>query len=190
MCGLTEQNGVVAVFGPNAPYTSEVVASICNDLGLPHFTAYWKTPENSGNPNHKFTRNLFPETDTLARALGDVVMNYGWTGFAVIYDSIDSLTRLQYVLQLRLKVSVYRLPTDYDYKPILKEIAKSGETRIIIDCSIENTMEVLRKASEVNLKEEYVVTVLIDYITTLHMQNVATKYTVQDIILNLLFRVT
>lgn len=157
MCELTEQNGVAAVFGTNTPYTSEVVASVCSDLGLPHFTAYWQTPENSGNPNNKFTRNLFPSTDALARALGDVVMNYGWTGFAVIYDSIDSLTRLQYVLQLRLKVAVYRLPTDSDFKPILKEIAKSGESRIIIDCSIENTMEVLRKASEVNLKEEYVV---------------------------------
>lgn len=100
---------------------------------------------------------MFPDTETLARAVGDVVMNYGWTGFALIYDSIDSLTRLQYVLQLRLKVTVYRLPTDFDFRPVLKEIAKSGETRIIIDCSIENTIEVLRTASGLNLKEEYVV---------------------------------
>lgn len=156
MCELTEQNGIAAVFGPNKPYISEVVASVCNDLGLPHFTAYWQAPENSGNPNHRLTRNMYPDTDAMARALGDVVMNYGWTGFALIYDSIDSLTRLQYVLQLRLKVAVYRLP-ESDFKPILKEIAKSGETRIIIDCSIENTMEVLLKATELNLKEEYVV---------------------------------
>lgn len=157
VCGLTEQNGVIAVFGTNRPYSSEVVASICNNLGLPHITAYWQKPENVGNPNHKFTRNFFPETHTLARALGDVIVNYGWTGFALIYDSVDSLTRLQYILQLRLKVSVYRLPIGSDFKPILKEISKSGESRIIIDCGIENTLEVLRVASEVNLKEEYVV---------------------------------
>lgn len=142
------------------PFPAEIVASICNDLGIPHFVALWQPPENGGNPNKKFTRNLFPMSDKYGRAVSAFVHNYGWTGFAIVYDSLDSLTRLQYVLQLGAKANVYRLPTDSnDYKPILKEISRSGETRIIIDCSYENTVEVLRVAAEVNLKEEYVVSV-------------------------------
>lgn len=137
---------------------TETVASICNDLNIPHFIALWQSPETSGNPYRQFTRNLFPDSDKFARAIRDVVANYGWTGFVIIYDSLDSLARLHYVLQLNAKVNIYRLPKDSDdFKPIMKEISRSGETRIIIDCSIKNTIEVLRIADDVNLKEEYVV---------------------------------
>lgn len=137
------------------------MATICNDLGIPHFTSVWQISESGGNPHKKFTRNMFPMADKYARAIGSFVHNYGWNSFAIVYDSSDGLARLQYILQLGAKAKVYRLPADSeDFKPVLKEISRSGETRIIIDCKYKNIIKVLQIASEVNLKEEYVVSII------------------------------
>lgn len=96
--------------------------------------------------------------DKYARAIAIFVNNYGWNEFSIIYDSSDSIARLQYVLQLGLKVNVYRLPKySLDYKPILKEISRIGHNRIILDCKCENIETILTFAAEVNLKFDYVV---------------------------------
>lgn len=53
-------------------------------------------------------------------------------------------------------VTIRQLPvgTD-DYQPLLKDIKNSLETRIIIDCSPEKVMELLKQAILVDMLEEY-----------------------------------
>lgn len=53
-------------------------------------------------------------------------------------------------------VTIRQLPagTD-DFLPLLKEIKISTENRIIIDCTPEKVMELLKQATVVNMMEDY-----------------------------------
>ena len=46
------------------------------------------------------------------------------------------------------------LTTD-DYRPLLKEIKKSGETRIVLDCDFDKVQDILRQADEIGLINDY-----------------------------------
>lgn len=135
------------------------MAAICNQLEIPHFVAVWQPPETVTNEYHKFTLNLFPRASTYSGALRDIVVNYGWKGFTVLYENNDSLVRLHDVLQIHdpksKAVIVRRIPSDFRYKELLKRIVKSGETRFIIDSSPGITQEILRQGNSVRLLGEY-----------------------------------
>lgn len=161
MCELVE-SGAVAIVGPKSIYISDVVASLCNELNIPHLVNYHRTRQISKNPYHKYTRNVFPDAALLAKSLVDVITSYGWQSFAIIYDSDESLIRLNGVLQMfsfgYKAVNIYKFPKNKDdIKIILKEISKSFENRIIVDCSLENIAEIIRKGTEVNVMTEYMV---------------------------------
>lgn len=155
------ESGAVAIVGPKSAYISDVVASICNELNIPHLVSYHRTPEINKNPYHKFTRNIFPDTTLLSKALVDVVRNYDWKKFAIIYDSDESLIRLDGVLQMfptgYRAVTVYKFPGKSNIKLMLKEISKSLENRIIVDCSIENIAEIIKQGMDVKMMTEYMV---------------------------------
>lgn len=92
----------------------------------------------------------------------DVVKNFGWTRFAIIYDSDESLIRLNGVLQLFpigfKSVNIYKFPKSKDIvKIIFKEISRNFENRVIIDCSLENTAEIVKQGAEMNMMTEYMV---------------------------------
>lgn len=122
--------------------------------------AHWEPPEVIVNkPNREFTRNFFPSANLLSRALGEIIVDYDWKAFTIIYEGRDSLIRLHDVLQIHgpsdNPVTVRELPQDNDYKPLLKEVAISGETRILLDCSPEKIVEIVRQAIGVKMMEEY-----------------------------------
>lgn len=154
-------SGAVAIFGPKSIYVSDVVASICNELNVPHLVSYHRTPEISKNPFHKFTRNIYPDTSLLSDALVDVVRNYEWKKFAIIYDSDESLIRLNGILQMFQSgykaVTVYKFPGKNRIKHMLKEIAKTMENRLIVDCSIENIAEIVKQGLDVRMMDVYLV---------------------------------
>lgn len=136
-----------------------VVAAICSQLQIPHFVAVWQPPETYTNEYHKFTRNLFPRANTYSGALRDIIFNYGWKGFTVLYENNDSLVRLHDVLQIHepksKAVIIRRIPADFQYKELLKTFVKSGETRFIIDGSPGITIEILRQGNSIGLLGEY-----------------------------------
>lgn len=71
-----------------------------------------------------------------------------------------ALERLVEILQMHdpedTPVTIRQLPTDTnDYLPLLKEIKISTENRIIIDCTPEIVMELLRQATLVKMLEDY-----------------------------------
>lgn len=67
--------------------------------------------------------------------------------------------RLQDILQINgpdsPPIVVRKLEDNSDYRPVLKEIQKFGETHIIIDCHISKILEIFRQANEVKMMEEY-----------------------------------
>ena len=152
----------MAIVGPKSIYVSHIVASLCNELNIPHIVTYHRTREISKNPYHKYTRNIFPDSTLLSKSLVDVVKHYGWERFAIIYDSDESLIRLNGVLQMfpigYKSVNIYKFPKNKDdIKIILKKISKNFENRVIIDCNLENIAEIFRKGNDVNVMTEYMV---------------------------------
>lgn len=74
--------------------------------------------------------------------------------------SFIALERLVEILQMHdpedTPVTIRQLPTDTnDYLPLLKEIKTSTENRIIIDCTPEITMELLKQAISVDMLDDY-----------------------------------
>lgn len=159
VCELISE-GVAAIFGPNAMKTSGIVAAICNEVGIPHFTAHW-IPDMPAikRPFHSYTRNLFPNPDHFSRALADLITDNDWKTFTIIYEDDYSLMRLQNILQLHgprdSPIVLRQLSDDGDYKPMLKEIASLGETRIVLDCAIDKVLDVLDQAFVVKMLGEY-----------------------------------
>lgn len=67
--------------------------------------------------------------------------------------------RLQDIIQINgpddSPITVRKMDDNADFRPLLKEIQKSGETHIIMDCHISKIMELFRQANDVNMMEEY-----------------------------------
>lgn len=77
----------------------------------------------------------------------------------VIIFCFVGLERLQDVLQINepndYPVTVRQLGPDDNYQPLLKQIEMAGENHIILDCSPEKVMNILKQAIGVKMMEEY-----------------------------------
>ena len=79
----------------------------------------------------------------------------------VIYENEESLVRLQELLKFprrhdSVKMTLRQLdPMSDDYRPMLKEIKKSPDTNIVLDCAFEKIENVLRQADEIGLVNDY-----------------------------------
>lgn len=154
--------GIAAIFeSSNAQFKQTgIVASLANEFGVPHFMGHW-TPElpEYKRPFRQFTRNFFPSPGAFSRALADLIEDYGWNSFTVIYEDNYGLMRLHDVLQYHDTgngpIMVRQIDENEDQMPMLKEIAKYGETRIILECSLDRVVSILMQAKKVKLLEEY-----------------------------------
>lgn len=156
-------------------------------MEIPHFTAIWQPIDsetdndnnlNSNNENKDesigpipiFTRNLFPNSKKYSQAVYEIVKSFQWKKFAIIYDSDDSLVRLQEIFPIsselqyrshKQSIRYYKLSLDYvDYKPMLKDISKSGINQVMMDCSLDKIRAVLKQSNDVGMMNEYVVSVI------------------------------
>lgn len=154
-------SGAVAIIGPKSIYISDIVASICNQLSIPHIVSVNTVADYRKNAQHKFTRNIYPDSLILSTAITDVIRDFEWRKFGIIYDSDESLIRLNDVMQLfpngYRANSVHKFPGKDMVKPFLKNIAKTMQTRIIIDCSVENAIEIIQQGLDVRMMGEYMV---------------------------------
>lgn len=159
------ENDAVAIIGPKSLYVSDAVASICHELNIPHIVSHQISPEFRKKRFHRFTRNIFPDTKLLSDALVEILKNFEWKKFAIIYDSKESLIRLNAVIQMLpaglRAVTVYKLSGKGSVQTLLKIIQKSHLNRIIVDCNVENTMEVIKQGLEIKMMGEYMVSLVI-----------------------------
>ncbi|CAH0553023.1 unnamed protein product [Brassicogethes aeneus] len=157
-CKLLKQ-GVAAIFGPESPELNDVIQSISTALEIPHFQTLWNP--KSGPPTEKFGQifNMFPSANTLAQAVATLIRESDWKTYTIVYEDETGLIRLQEALTKREPldpiISYRKLGPGPDHRSILKEIKNSGESQIILDCKIDNIINILKQAKEVNLLEEY-----------------------------------
>lgn len=163
----------VCIFGPiNANSRSSLsilglVSAMCKKLQIPHFTAVWQPiDQNYFNATDSYTRNLFPNPKKYSAALLEIMKTFRWKNFVVIYDADENLAKLADTFSMystienrgRQKMRFYKLPTGTnDYKPLLKDVKRSAISQIFLDCSLENTYEVLLQSDAIGLLNDYMV---------------------------------
>lgn len=93
--------GVAAIFGPGSSETSAIVSSIADTVEVPHIAAFWERETLGEKPEKDpMTLNLYPDPEILARAYAELLFDYTWKSYTIIYEDDDSLMRLKDVLQL------------------------------------------------------------------------------------------
>ncbi|KAK7026645.1 hypothetical protein SK128_015457 [Halocaridina rubra] len=146
------RTGVAAIFGPQSENTANHVQSICDAMEVPHIETRW---------DYKLTRdeysvNLYPYPPSLSKAYLDILKELQWKSFVILYDSNEGLVRLQDLLmEKKFTVTVRQLNEDGDYRPLLKDIKRSQETRIVLDVAQEKIYHVLKQAAQIGLMREY-----------------------------------
>lgn len=180
VCELAAE-GIGAIFGPSSPYTSSIVGSIAGVLEIPHIVTHWQ-PYLLNEKYHSMTVNMYPDSEVLAAALCDLVDDYDWTTFTIIYDDDDSLIRLKDVIGKHEPddhpITVRQIDDNSDQRPLLKAIQDMGENRIIIDIRPDRIIDFLKQAEEVNLFGDYVSFIIVDLDThTLDFEEIAASKT-------------
>ena len=79
----------------------------------------------------------------------------------ILYENEEGLVRLQEVIKMPqtfagMQVTLRQLDMETnDYRPLLKEIKKSEETRIVLDCDYDKIETILAQANEIELMTDY-----------------------------------
>jgi glutamate receptor, ionotropic, invertebrate len=158
VCKLAKE-GVDAIFGPSSIETSGIVSSIAMKLEIPHIIYHWKTKPLHWEKTvlHNMTLNLYPDSDTLAEAFANVLVDYDWMSYTIVYENKENLIRLKDVLQIHGPDShaIALRQLDNNYGELLKEILTRGDTNIVLDISVEKIIPFLTEASRVNMLTEY-----------------------------------
>ncbi|XP_037036365.1 glutamate receptor ionotropic, kainate 3-like isoform X2 [Bradysia coprophila] len=105
--------------------------------------------------------NLHPHPEALAQMFVDIANASNWKGFTVVYESAPWLPRMAKLLKLydpksytitlrRINVGLHKT----NFRPVLRRVKVSGETNIVLDCSIETLPELLKQAQQVGLMTE------------------------------------
>ncbi|XP_058503546.1 glutamate receptor ionotropic, kainate 3 [Solea solea] len=150
--------GVVAIFGPSHSSSSNAVQSICNALEVPHVQVRWK--HHPMDSRDTFYANLYPDYSSLSYAILDLVQFLKWKTATVVYDDSTGLIRLQELImapsRYNIRLKIRQLPVDtQDTRPLLKEMKRSREFRIIFDCSHQMAAQILKQAQTMGMMTEY-----------------------------------
>ncbi|XP_051576568.1 glutamate receptor ionotropic, kainate 3-like [Myxocyprinus asiaticus] len=150
--------GVVAIFGPSHSSSSNAVQSICNALEVPHIQVRWK--HHPMDNRDTFYANLYPDYSSLSYAILDLVQFLKWKTATVVYDDSTGLIRLQELImapsRYNIRLKIRQLPLDTtDTRPLLKEMKRSREFRIIFDCSHIMAAQILKQAQMMGMMTEY-----------------------------------
>lgn len=154
VCSLMSK-GVAAIFGPQSPTSAAHVQSICDTFAVPHIETRW----DPGLGSKMDSINLYPHPTVLSRAYVDLVREWGWKEFAILYEDNDGLVRLRDLFETQgrtfFSITVRQLPSGDDYRDVLREIKKHNKLRIIVDCCTAKVFRVLKQAQQVGMMTEF-----------------------------------
>ncbi|XP_068243537.1 glutamate receptor ionotropic, kainate 2-like isoform X3 [Palaemon carinicauda] len=146
------RNGVAAIFGPQSENTANHVQSICDAKEIPHIETRWDYKVTGD----VYSVNLYPHPPALSQAYCDILTQLQWKNFVILYDSNEGLVRLQSLLQQKaFSITIRQLNSDGDYRPLLKNIKRSGETKIVLDVAHDTVYNVLKQAAQIGLMTDY-----------------------------------
>jgi hypothetical protein len=93
---------------------------------------------------------------------------FGWRKFTVLYEDRSGLIRLSELLKMFDKkdkpVTLRQLDPKGNHRQVMRDMKKSGERNILLDCSIQTLPEVLKQAQQVGLmtdEQSYIITTLV-----------------------------
>ncbi|XP_029165094.1 glutamate receptor ionotropic, kainate 2-like isoform X2 [Nylanderia fulva] len=164
VCELLDM-GIVGIFGPQEKVTAEYVQSICDTMEIPHISVR-EDPSELSEPRG-LSLNLYPHVSSLSRIYDQLVTEFKWKSFAILYENTDSLIRLHLLLKRwdphGNSAFVYHLGSGPNYRRAMQEIKASEIENIIIDCSYDILSDVLTQAQQVGIlsdKNQVIVTSL------------------------------
>ncbi|KAG5896546.1 hypothetical protein JTB14_030749 [Gonioctena quinquepunctata] len=161
MCRMMRSgSGVAAFFGPKSSPSTTILESIASKFHIPYIVTSWRSPFSKPS---EFLVDFFPEADSFAHGLGDIVRSFGWKSSVIIYEEDDALIRLKDVLNLQKfnekdktnKVLLEKLGNGPDYRSTLARIERSTFTNIILDCRTHKIMSILYQAQNVSMLNAY-----------------------------------
>uniref|UniRef100_A0A8C8ERG2 Glutamate receptor n=1 Tax=Oncorhynchus tshawytscha TaxID=74940 RepID=A0A8C8ERG2_ONCTS len=140
--------GVAAIFGPSHSSSANAVQSICNALGVPHIQTKWKHQVSDNRDSYYVS--LYPDFQSLSRAILELVHFFKWRTVTVVYDDSTGLIRLQELIKApsryNIRLKIRQLPAETkDAKPLLKEMKKAKEFHVIFDCGHEMAAWILKQ---------------------------------------------
>jgi len=157
VCEMTANPGLTSIVGPLSASAANHVQNMANQMHVPHIeTRFDYAPQTPD-----FSINVHPHPSVLGKAYADLIRALGWKSLAILFQTEDSLVKLQEVLKLPqtfedIKITLRQLDlTTDDYRPLLKELKKSGETKIVLDCEFEKIQNILKQAKEIELTSDY-----------------------------------
>lgn len=145
--------GVVGIFNALSEDNSNTVQSLCDEKEIPVIQTIFDTEHE----RDCCSINLYPHAPILAKAFADVVKRWNWDSFTIIYEDQASLAKVTEMLKIYNTtghtVVLRQLYTsgNGDFRKALKDIWRSGQKNIVLDCSTENLNEVLKQAQQVGL---------------------------------------
>eukprot|EP00094_Tigriopus_californicus_P003973 TCALIF_03827-PA protein Name:"Similar to GRIK2 Glutamate receptor ionotropic, kainate 2 (Macaca fascicularis)" AED:0.16 eAED:0.16 QI:0/0.7/0.45/1/0.8/0.81/11/0/556 len=149
------RSGVAALFGPQSGTTSSHVQSICDAMEIPHIETRWDYRLKRDD----YSVNLYPHPQSISKAYVELIERFNWKSYTILYEDNQGLVRLQELLksptQSDVRIVVRQLPNDDDYRSLLKDVKKSGEIHIVLDCSTEKIQTVLKQAQQVGMLTAY-----------------------------------
>jgi glutamate receptor, ionotropic, invertebrate len=99
-CELLSE-GVAAIFGPGTSDTGGIVSSIADMVDVPHIIAYWDRESfGAKRVKSRMTLNIHPDAEMLSRAFAELLIDYTWKSYTIIYEDDDGLMRLKDILQI------------------------------------------------------------------------------------------
>ncbi|XP_034829302.1 glutamate receptor ionotropic, kainate 2-like isoform X1 [Maniola hyperantus] len=172
LCSNTIMRPIV-IFGPQIPISDGAVKEQCAIANIPHIQATWKPPlkpdahqdviesseENQEPVFKKISINFYPPSDEILYAYAKLLKLYKWEKFAVLYEDDMGLLRVQKILAHhtdRHPVTVRRLDPNENNFPTFKLLNKFQIYRnIILDCHVDNVLQYLTEARQVQMVTHY-----------------------------------
>ncbi|XP_012251025.2 glutamate receptor ionotropic, kainate 2-like isoform X2 [Athalia rosae] len=159
VCNLANA-GIAAIFGPQDKIAARHVQTMCDTMEIPHIAARWEPQQSRGNG----LVNLYPYSQTLAAIYLQLVTDYNWNTFTILYQNTENLIRMNQLLKRSdihgHTVTIRQLPEGPDYREVLRMIKASEDPNIVLDCSIDILPEVLKQAQQVGImsnKHSYII---------------------------------
>ncbi|XP_070167336.1 glutamate receptor ionotropic, kainate 2-like isoform X1 [Polyergus mexicanus] len=144
-------SGIAGIFGPQNKLTANYVQSMCDTLDIPYITAKWDSESKRSN-----VINLYPHPDVLSMVFQDLIKEYKWEEYAILYDNTDGLIRMTRLLKLNsISAMAYHLGSGANFsRRAIKKVKRSDYRNIIIDCSYDILASVLEQALQVGILSE------------------------------------
>ncbi|XP_013407964.2 glutamate receptor ionotropic, kainate 2 [Lingula anatina] len=141
--------GVASVMGPDDPYLSSHVSSICNALDIPHFEIGPNVFQQNRVPS---SINIHPDLSVLNSLYHDILEYYQWKDFVILYGDHERLLLLQSIYGtnlLRRPSIILRHATRSNMREIVKSLKnpdRKEHKHVFVDLDVETTQMMLRYA--------------------------------------------